>query len=186
MPDDTEPSPAAEEPKAADKPSEESSETGPGTSAEEVAFKIQFGKNSSDVKRPLESTVGDLKDEIEKQLGIPAKLQKLMCKGSALKDDSITLRQVTSLGRPGDPAGSFNLRAFRAGVLRFAPCDLWRGGCRACFGVAYMAVYMFDILGAVGVVHSASRLDVFVTSRRLAARCQACLSDPLNFAVLQC
>ncbi|KXZ53299.1 hypothetical protein GPECTOR_7g1193 [Gonium pectorale] len=64
------------------------------TPTEEVAFKIQFGKNSSDVKRPYESTVGDLKGEIEKTLGIPSKLQKLMSKGVALKDDGATLRQA--------------------------------------------------------------------------------------------
>ena len=66
----------------------------PEVPVEHVAFKIQFGKNSSEVKRPFDSTIGDLKGEIEKQLGIPSKLQKLMCKGSALKDDDVTLRQV--------------------------------------------------------------------------------------------
>ncbi|EFJ45275.1 hypothetical protein VOLCADRAFT_118451 [Volvox carteri f. nagariensis] len=79
---------------APNKPSEDSTSGGASTSSEEVAFKIQFGKNSSDVKRPFDSTVGDLKGEIEKQLGIPSKLQKLMCKGAALKDDAATLRQA--------------------------------------------------------------------------------------------
>ncbi|GIL73657.1 hypothetical protein Vretimale_5459 [Volvox reticuliferus] len=89
------PPPAAESEAAAmEKASEESFSTAPGTPVEEVTFKIQFGKNSSDVKRPFDSTVGDLKDEIQKQLGIPSKLQKLMCKGSALKDDTATLRQA--------------------------------------------------------------------------------------------
>ncbi|GLC34804.1 hypothetical protein PLESTB_001166300 [Pleodorina starrii] len=93
------PPPAAEQQASAtagNKPSEEepTSSDAPGTTAEEVAFKVQFGKNSSDVKRPFDSTVGDLKGEIEKQLGIPSKLQKLMCKGTALKDDAATLRQA--------------------------------------------------------------------------------------------
>ena len=47
---------------------------------EEVEFKIQYGKGSSDVKRPYDSTVGELKAEIEKTLGLPSKLQKLMYK----------------------------------------------------------------------------------------------------------
>ncbi|KAG2484360.1 hypothetical protein HYH03_016779 [Edaphochlamys debaryana] len=61
---------------------------------EQVAFKITYGKATSDVKRPFDSTVGDLKSKIEEQLGIPSKLQKLMSKGVALKDDGCTLRQA--------------------------------------------------------------------------------------------
>eukprot|EP00198_Chlamydomonas_reinhardtii_P004615 XP_001693951.1 predicted protein [Chlamydomonas reinhardtii] len=38
--------------------------------------------------------------EIEKTTGIPSKLQKLMCKGAALKDDGATLRVVLAKGVP--------------------------------------------------------------------------------------
>ncbi|GFR47911.1 hypothetical protein Agub_g9711 [Astrephomene gubernaculifera] len=103
MSDNVPPDLAAKEMEAelAEKASEDDAEPSSGPASaepaapvEEVAFKIQFGKNNSDVKRPYDSTVGELKGEIEKQLGIPSKLQKLMCKGSALKDDGATLRQA--------------------------------------------------------------------------------------------
>lgn len=96
MSGDLEPPPSASGLNAAplDTPSEAAPNSELSTALEEVTFKIQFGKDSTDIKRPFDFTVGDLKSEIEKQLGIPSKHQKLMCKGSALKDNTISLRQV--------------------------------------------------------------------------------------------
>lgn len=48
---------------------------------DEIDFKIQFGRAAAGVKRPATSTVGDLKQEIERTLGIPPNMQKLMFKG---------------------------------------------------------------------------------------------------------
>lgn len=58
-----------------------------------VEFKIQYGKQSADLKRAADSTVGELKAEVEKTLGIKPEMQKLMFKG-LLKTDAATLQQV--------------------------------------------------------------------------------------------
>ncbi|KAG2433827.1 hypothetical protein HXX76_008184 [Chlamydomonas incerta] len=87
---------AVEEPKS-DAPSEAAAapaeaSTSAAASGEQVAFKVAYGKAVQDCKRPFDSLVGELKTEIEKTTGIPCKLQKLMCRGAALKDDEATLR----------------------------------------------------------------------------------------------
>jgi len=58
-----------------------------------LSFKVQYGKDAADLKRPADSTVGELKADVEKTLGIPPAMQKLMFKG-LLKDDGVTLQQV--------------------------------------------------------------------------------------------
>ncbi|KAG2446432.1 hypothetical protein HYH02_008424 [Chlamydomonas schloesseri] len=83
---------APAEPQSAPAAATGEASTSAATSAEQVSFKVAYGKAVQDCKRPFESTVGDLKTEIEKTTGIPSKLQKLMCKGAALKDDEATLR----------------------------------------------------------------------------------------------
>lgn len=52
---------------AAEEPAKQ--EEAPAGPVEEVSFKIQFGKGSSDVKRPYDSLVGELKELIEQQTG---------------------------------------------------------------------------------------------------------------------
>lgn len=69
-------------------PSEAAQQTGP-----QIEFRIQYGKNSADLKRPASSTVAELKAEIEKTLNIPPNMQKLMYKG-LLKNDTDTLEKV--------------------------------------------------------------------------------------------
>jgi hypothetical protein len=59
-----------------------------------ISFKVQYGKNSADLKRPAESTVGELKADVEKTLGISPAMQKLMFKGKNVQDDAVTLQQV--------------------------------------------------------------------------------------------
>lgn len=59
-----------------------------------VEFKIQYGKQSADLKRAADSTVGELKAEVEKTLGIKPEMQKLMFKG-LLKKDADTLQQAS-------------------------------------------------------------------------------------------
>lgn len=61
---------------------------------EMVEFKIQYGKQSADLKRAADSTVGELKAEVEKTLGIKPEMQKLMFKG-LLKKDADTLQQAS-------------------------------------------------------------------------------------------
>lgn len=70
---------------------------------EAVTFRIGFGKHTNEVKREWDSTVGELKAEIEQTLRIPASLAKLMMGGKLLKDDNATLRQVG----PSPQAGLF-------------------------------------------------------------------------------
>lgn len=60
---------------------------------ETVNFKLQYGKGSTDMVRPVESTVGQLKTEIATLHGIPKEMQKLMFKG-LLKDDDRTLGEL--------------------------------------------------------------------------------------------
>lgn len=63
--------PASAEPASTSAQAEEPAqlEEAPAGPVEEVSFKIQFGKGSSDVKRPYDSLVGELKDLIEQQTG---------------------------------------------------------------------------------------------------------------------
>ncbi|GAB4814207.1 hypothetical protein N2152v2_001253 [Parachlorella kessleri] len=57
-----------------------------------IQLKVQFGKDAVTVERPLDTTVGDLKKDIEERTGIPPSNQKLLYKGQ-LKDAS-TLREA--------------------------------------------------------------------------------------------
>ena len=59
---------------------------------ETIEIKVQFGKITRVVQRRLESTVAELKAEIEEQTGVPASNQKLLFKGQ-LKDAN-TLRET--------------------------------------------------------------------------------------------
>lgn len=59
---------------------------------ESIEIKVQFGKISRVVQRRLDSTVAELKAEIEEQTGVPSGNQKLLFKGQ-LKDAS-TLRET--------------------------------------------------------------------------------------------
>ena len=59
-----------------------------------LSFKVQYGKDAADLKRPADSTVGELKADVEKTLGIPPAMQKLMFKGKNVQDDGVTLQQV--------------------------------------------------------------------------------------------
>lgn len=56
------------EPKRAAAAAEDDS-TGNIEQGEYIEIKVQFGKHTQIVKRNLDSTVGDLKEEIEKQTG---------------------------------------------------------------------------------------------------------------------
>lgn len=60
---------------------------------ETVNFKLQYGKESKEMVRSIDSTVGDLKGEIATLHGIPREMQKLMFKG-LLKNDEITLKEL--------------------------------------------------------------------------------------------
>eukprot|EP00879_Flechtneria_rotunda_P006871 GHRR01007216.1.p1 GENE.GHRR01007216.1~~GHRR01007216.1.p1 ORF type:complete len:295 (+),score=86.84 GHRR01007216.1:1136-2020(+) len=71
----------------------QAAEHGAAPDAPQITFKVQYGKNSADLKRPASSTVGDLKAEVEKTLSIPPSMQKLMYKG-LLKNDTDTLEKV--------------------------------------------------------------------------------------------
>ncbi|GAX73072.1 hypothetical protein CEUSTIGMA_g525.t1 [Chlamydomonas eustigma] len=59
-----------------------------------IDFIIVYGKESSKVQRPADSTIMQLKLEIEKKLSIPVSNQKLLTGGKALKDDTATLKAV--------------------------------------------------------------------------------------------
>lgn len=48
---------------------------------EKVKFTINFNKNSFPFECPVNQTVSDLRQEIAKQTGVAAALQKLMFKG---------------------------------------------------------------------------------------------------------
>lgn len=61
--------------------------------ADSIAIKVQFGKNIVSVERSLSTSVLQLKQDIEKETGIPTANQKLLFKGT-LKDEQ-TLRQVS-------------------------------------------------------------------------------------------
>lgn len=63
--------------------------------AELVSFKIVFGKDTKDVEREATSTVGELKSEIHKTIGIPNDMQKLLLRGKPLTNDSATLAEVS-------------------------------------------------------------------------------------------
>jgi hypothetical protein len=59
----------------------------PSTDAiDSIQIKVQFGKVNKVVTRRLDSTVGDLKAEIELETGVPVANQKLLFKGQ-LKDE---------------------------------------------------------------------------------------------------
>jgi hypothetical protein len=77
---------APETKRPASSAAEESNET------ETIQIKVQFGKVMKVVERRLDSTVGELKREIEQQTDVPVANQKLLFKGQ-LKDAS-TLRET--------------------------------------------------------------------------------------------
>ena len=62
-------------------------------SAESIEFTIVFGKSSQSAIRPADSTIGELKAEVEARLQIPQAQMKLLCAGKALKEDAMSLRQ---------------------------------------------------------------------------------------------
>jgi hypothetical protein len=55
-----------------------------------VKFKVQFAKQSLEFDLPEDTTVGSVKEQLEKLTGIPSPIQKLM-KAGMLKDDTATL-----------------------------------------------------------------------------------------------
>lgn len=59
------------------------------SNVEQVAFRITYGKKTADLKRPADSTVAELKAEVEKLFGVPPELQKLMLKGMIKTDDTL-------------------------------------------------------------------------------------------------
>lgn len=61
--------------------------------SETVAFRLQYGHGSTEMVRPVASTIGDLKAEIADLHGIPKEMQKLMFKG-LLKEDDRTLGEL--------------------------------------------------------------------------------------------
>eukprot|EP00878_Enallax_costatus_P020509 GHUV01021685.1.p1 GENE.GHUV01021685.1~~GHUV01021685.1.p1 ORF type:complete len:136 (+),score=58.03 GHUV01021685.1:194-601(+) len=85
--------PAAEQTAAVEQPADSKQEEAAADSGPQIQFKIQYGKNSADLKRPASSTIAELKAEIEKTLSIPPSMQKLMYKG-LLKNDTDTLEKV--------------------------------------------------------------------------------------------
>lgn len=58
-----------------------------------VKFKVQFAKQGFEYDLPEDTTVGTLKEDLEKKTGIPSAIQKLM-KGGMLKDDTATLSKA--------------------------------------------------------------------------------------------
>lgn len=58
-----------------------------------VTFKLQFGKNSTELSMPLSATVGDIKEQAHRLLSIPPAMQKLLIKGS-IKPDTTTLQDA--------------------------------------------------------------------------------------------
>lgn len=76
----------------AEKPLESPDAVAAADPAESLTIKIQYQKNTVTVQRPLSSTVAQLKQEIEKETGVPTSNQKLLFKGQ-LKDEQ-TLQQT--------------------------------------------------------------------------------------------
>ncbi len=98
--------PQLTEPQAADKKAETpepqpASDANPAAApdqeGEPVSFKVQYGKAVEDVTRGLDTTVGSLKEAVQKLTRIEPSGQKLLLKGVPLKDDAATLRQVRLL-----------------------------------------------------------------------------------------
>ena len=59
-----------------------------------LEFIIALGKNNETVVRPLSTTIGELRADIEARLSVPTGQLKLLCAGKALKDDSASLEQA--------------------------------------------------------------------------------------------
>eukprot|EP01102_Stenamoeba_stenopodia_P014616 TRINITY_DN4878_c0_g1_i1.p1 TRINITY_DN4878_c0_g1~~TRINITY_DN4878_c0_g1_i1.p1 ORF type:complete len:225 (-),score=55.98 TRINITY_DN4878_c0_g1_i1:126-800(-) len=53
--------------------------------------KVQYAKQQFDVDLPDDATIGQIKENLEKLTGIPTVTQKLMLKGSILKNDAQTI-----------------------------------------------------------------------------------------------
>jgi hypothetical protein len=64
-----------------------------------VTFNIQYGKALAEVTRPLDSTIGQLKQEIDQLHDVPQEVQKLMYRG-LLKNDDDSLQKVRLLAGP--------------------------------------------------------------------------------------
>ena len=71
---------------------EEASCTAPA--APDLEFMLVLGKSNQAVSRPADSTIGQLRAEIEARLEIPAGQLKLLCAGKALKDDAASIQQA--------------------------------------------------------------------------------------------
>lgn len=75
-------------------------------------------------KRPADSTIGELKAEVEARLQIPPAQMKLLCAGKALRDDAMSLRQfglkkgskVMLLGTKWVPGTAWVHRVFMGSV----------------------------------------------------------------------
>lgn len=65
----------------------------PTSDSSQLSIKIQYGKKSADLKRCAESTVSELKAEVEKLFGVPPELQKLMYRG-LLKGENESLEKA--------------------------------------------------------------------------------------------
>jgi len=74
-------------------PGDVAAESPSGQGAETLKFKVQHGRSAMEVERRGDSTVGELKAEIDTLVGIPPPMQKLMFHG-LLKDDAQTLAEA--------------------------------------------------------------------------------------------
>lgn len=82
-------------PQAAEMPKQSDVSSDPWPDASKpLQFKVQYGRTAADLKRPAESTVNELKTEVEKIFGVPSNRQKLMFKGMGLKNDDYSLEKV--------------------------------------------------------------------------------------------
>lgn len=68
-------------------------DSAPQPATDTLRFRLQYGRAAREVVRPADSTVGELKREIESIFGIPPAMQKLMFHG-LLKEDGRTLREA--------------------------------------------------------------------------------------------
>ena len=59
-----------------------------------IEFVIALGRHNEIITRPVNSTIGDLRADIEARLSVPTGQLKLLCVGKTLKDDSASLIQA--------------------------------------------------------------------------------------------
>lgn len=100
----------------------------PSTSdpAESIEIKVQFGKVSKTVTRRLDSTVGQLKAEIERETGVPIANQKLLFKGQ-LKDERYVRFSIYFANLPvGCAVTVFSLTLLTPFLLLIPLCSMLR------------------------------------------------------------